>query len=153
MSMPKVRMVGLILAAALVQACSATPTGDDALSSRSEELAARPGEEVVLQVGATAVYASEGISVTYLRLVGDSRCPMEALCVWEGDAQVLLRIARNGAATVDASLHTHAGMGPRLWESGAWTLELVRVDPYPSVNVVPDPAKSRVALRLVPRGS
>jgi hypothetical protein len=134
--------------------CSGSPThGDeDALGSRSNAITGRPGDEVTLAVGASVHYPAQGLTATYRRLIGDSRCPMEAVCVWEGDAEVLLEIASGVTATEQVNLHTTLNAGPRSWSAGGWTLELVRVDPFPSVNRDPDPAATLAVVKLVHSG-
>lgn len=51
-----------------------------------------PGE-VVLKPGETASDASGSITVTFVEVLEDSRCPADAVCVWAGQVKVLLEVA------------------------------------------------------------
>ena len=155
MSMKEINGPGnfsLMLLALACIGCSSTPTSvadEDGLPTRSETVAALPRLEVSLKEGETALYDAQGITVTYVRLVGDSRCPLEGICIWAGDAEALLRF-RQDSSELEVSLHPNGLMGPRRFVFGGWALELVRLDPYPSTNVTLDLAASRVVLLLVP---
>jgi hypothetical protein len=63
------------------------------------------GQPFELRPGASAVLEGE-LTVTFDGVAADSRCPMDALCVWAGDAIVSLSISR-GAGAVPRELHTN----------------------------------------------
>jgi hypothetical protein len=72
------------------------------------------------------------LSVAFLGVVSDSRCPLKAQCVWAGDASVEIQTWLNDAD--DAlprrdTLHTHEG--PRSLDLGNVVLELSDLAPYP----------------------
>jgi hypothetical protein len=54
------------------------------------------GENVTLLLGETAQVASKDISVRFSRLVSDSRCPPEMVCIWAGEAVVELTLSEPG---------------------------------------------------------
>ena len=60
----------------------------------------------VLSVGASARF-DHGLKVTFLKVKNDSRCPMGALCVSAGDAEILLRVRVGEMAPEIVSIHTH----------------------------------------------
>src|SRR5688500_14959017 len=57
------------------------------------------GDTLRVPFGRSAVHAPSAVRATLLSVVGDSRCPIDATCVWEGDAAVRLRLER-GATTM-----------------------------------------------------
>ncbi len=61
--------------------------GCDATDSDGRQAEAQSGE-VALALGATA--SLDGLPLTFSSIVDDSRCPQDAVCVWEGMAQVSL---------------------------------------------------------------
>jgi hypothetical protein len=107
----------LILVSAAAVACTAPP----------EPRLARMNEPFRLAVGQSAVVGD--VSVRFVEVSGDSRCPRTVVCVWEGDGAVLVEV-RPASGTVTADT-LHTGLDPRALDLGEITLELVGLDPYP----------------------
>jgi hypothetical protein len=125
-----------LLTPALVFGCTSTvgPVGGGAFA-----VAAKPGEQFTLKVGQRARIDDAGLSVRFVDVVGDSRCPSNALilCVWEGDGAILVEIAPLGGG--DARADTlHTTLDPKWVLMGTVLLEFLRLDPYPT-DVTPIP--------------
>jgi hypothetical protein len=88
-----------------------------------------PGDTLRAPIG-KPTDAGNGTRVTLVRVVDDSRCPMNALCIWEGSASVVLRFERAGAATADTTLHTNARMGPTTFAYGGAQYTLFGLTPF-----------------------
>jgi hypothetical protein len=84
------------------------------------------GDTVSAPVGRTVT--SHGVSVTLTKVESDSRCPINALCIWEGDAVVTLRFAKGGQAT-DVTLHTSTRIGATSTTFGGTEFRLVGLTP------------------------
>jgi len=54
------------------------------------------GEVFTIGVGQTAQIASEDMEVTFIEVIGDSRCPQNANCDWEGVASSHIKITHEG---------------------------------------------------------
>ena len=65
------------------------PTGCD---NKSGEISAELGEEVELKIGETVSIEDESLKIKFTEVVGDSRCPTGATCVWEGEVSCALEI-------------------------------------------------------------
>jgi hypothetical protein len=98
------------------------------------------GDTLRVELG-HAVETAAGFTVGFVQLVDDSRCPLDAVCVWEGDAAVRTRVARRGVA-VDSVLHTSGRMGRGAMTVAGHDVRLVGVEPYP-VAGRPRPAGTR----------
>jgi hypothetical protein len=102
----------------------------------------RLGEEFQLRVGEHAGLNDIGLWVAFLGVDGDSRCPLKAMCVWAGDAAVLVETALfPDALSADSrpdTLHTH--LDPKALDFGSVELVLVRLDPHPEApsSISPD---------------
>ena len=85
-------------------------------------------------IGAGETKKSDGATVEVVS-INDSRCPPSANCVWEGDAEVELKV--NGQRAV---VHTHGGANyPRSAAVAGYTVTLrdVRVEkPHIAVLIV-----------------
>jgi hypothetical protein len=96
-------------------------------------------EPFTLRVGEAARIDAAGLSIRFISVPTDSRCPSNALilCVWEGDAGVAIELA---PLQGDAALDTlHTTLDPKSRNVGVGRLRLQRLDPYPEdVTPIPD---------------
>ncbi|HKR08627.1 MAG TPA: hypothetical protein VJS39_05515 [Gemmatimonadaceae bacterium] len=60
-------------------------------------IVAKPGVEFNLALGQTAALSGTGYRITFDRVTEDSRCPVDVVCVWAGDAKIRLLIDRSTA--------------------------------------------------------
>ena len=97
-----------------------------------------------------AADAGDGTRVTLLRVVDDSRCPINALCIWEGSAAVTLRFERAGASA-DTTLHTNERAGPATFAFGGAQFRLFGLTPAPVAGQDPPKPEAYTALLAVRR--
>ena len=100
--------------------------------------------EVVLAPGQTAEFDG-GLSVRFVAVIGDSRCPIDAICITGGDAIVRLHIAA-GTGRSDRDLHT-GNMEPVMFDDVE--VRLVELTPYPFSGRTTPQADYRATLRVV----
>ena len=67
------------------------------LTSKSSKL----GEIFSLEIGQEAFIENENLKLKFLDVINDSRCPVDAHCVWAGEAVALVNIWKNGKNIVD----------------------------------------------------
>jgi hypothetical protein len=91
------------------------------------------GQEFVVGYGETIRVA--GLSLEFTTLVEDSRCPASAICVWEGNARVLVTATR-GRVTEVLELNLNPRFPVRAIFEGH-VIELRSVDPYPVTPGLP----------------
>jgi len=70
--------------------------------------------------------------VRFVRLVADSRCAANVVCVWQGDAAVRLELATPQAGAVEGTLHTT--LEPKTLDASGYTLSLLDVAPHPGTS-------------------
>ena len=105
---------------------------------------AEAADSVQIRVGATI--SVEGTLISFTSLVSDSRCPMDAICVWQGDAAVQIS-AQKGADTQLMQLHTT--LEPRNSTAHGYSIALLSVNPYPSASTPSRPDSYSVWLRIL----
>jgi hypothetical protein len=71
----------------------------------------------------------DGLKVTFDGVREDSRCPIDALCVWAGDATVAVRLSQPPATLAERALHTQAGGSEAQYLD--YLIKLVALAPYP----------------------
>lgn len=124
-----VRALILILCLFAVTACDEkSPVGPTVNSNARFTLA--PGELARVQ--------DLSLSVQFLSVTGDSRCPADALCILGGDAIVHIRVIDGGAIS---PYELHSGDSSRAAVThGQVRIALVELQPYPftSRTIAPD---------------
>jgi len=108
-------MAALLLAAA---GCSNSPTGPDAVVGKPFELNA--GSVSTLPDGARLRF--EGVQ-------SDSRCPIDAVCVWAGDATITVTLNPARGSTESREMHTQP-TGSQI-SYATYTITLTALAPYP----------------------
>ncbi len=110
--------VFVLVAALAVSSCLDSPTGPDAVVDRPFDLKA----------GAVSTLP-DGARLRFERVQSDSRCPMDALCVWAGDATIAVTLNPPKGATESRELHTQP-TGSQISYAN-YTIKLTALAPYP----------------------
>jgi len=92
------------------------------------------GEEFSLRYGQRIALEKGCLILTFKALAEDSRCPVGAVCVWQGNAQVIID-AWNPCSGVAAGsredLTLNTTLDPKEMTFGKYHIRLVSVSPYP----------------------
>jgi hypothetical protein len=119
--------LALLLAAAIAAAmCGRGPTSPDTVA----------GTPFQLKAGATAVLP-DGTRIKFDRVLSESRCPIDAICITAGDASILVTfISRDGTGGA-RELHTQPDGSQITY--GSYTIALTELQPFPrsSEPVIP----------------
>lgn len=101
-----------------------------ACSAAAGEVTASLGEESMLKVGQGVAIQGQDLKVKFQEVVQDSRCPMDVICVWQGEASMLVEITYR--ESVHPVVLTQSGMAGELTtkEFNEYTLAF-RLEPYP----------------------
>jgi hypothetical protein len=119
-----------------------------AMTACSDESPAAPSpidRQVTLAPGQTTAVEGASLTVRFEGVSGDSRCPIDAICITGGDAQVHIIVAPVAGVRQNYTLHT-GDMRPVT--HGDLTVALVDLTPYPYSARPIQPSEYRVTLRL-----
>lgn len=88
------------------------------------------GDEINMKIGEATQVTDTEISINFLSVLEDSRCPEGVTCFWEGQAIVQLEIAEADNAVIE--LTERAGH-PELAKDtlGGYVYTLLELSPYP----------------------
>ena len=100
---------------------------------------------VSVAIGETAAVGATGVTITFRAVTEDSRCPLSAVCVWEGNGQVALTLANGYGATREAGLNT--SVDPRRIDYASLRITLSGLTPYPAGDPI-DPADYVATFRI-----
>ena len=101
-------------------------------------------QQFTLAPGDAASIDRTGLRVQFVRVMADSRCPADAVCIWIGDASVHVRVF-DGAATSDYDMHT-ANSEQGTIDHGGTRISLVQLQPYPFSHRTIQPSEYRATL-------
>ena len=111
-----------ILAVCLaVTACAAVGTNvpDTKVVEVGTDFGLSPGQTAVLEQGA--------LTVTFVKVNEDSRCPEGVVCVWQGNVATALLLGPSTGDKSPATLHTT--LSPQSVSSGAYVIALTGIQP------------------------
>ena len=135
----------LILTAAACSTSGTTDLESDASAAIAAALASGP-IEVTLRQGEYKRVAGEQLAVGFKGVLADSRCPLDAVCVWMGDAVTELELTAVGGETGKLELHTSLEPRSQLWNGVKVTL--LELQPAPRASEPTRPAAYSVRLQL-----
>ena len=102
-------------------------------------------QRLTLAPGQTLAVGEAAISVKFEGVSGDSRCPLNAICITGGDAQVGLDVIPARGDRVSYVLHT-GDMRPVKHDD--LTISLIDLAPYPFAGRPTDPRDYRATLQV-----
>ena len=73
------------------------------------------------------------IDVKFLNVTGDSRCPSDVTCIWQGKSTIIINVMKNSQNVGNFSLTS--GLGDKnatVQISDGYFLQLTKVEPYPT---------------------
>lgn len=62
------------------------------------------GQTLSMRVGESVSIPSAGISLTFTKVVSDSRCPARSQCIVEGEASIAVAVAKDGMAPASLTI-------------------------------------------------
>jgi hypothetical protein len=101
------------------------------------------GERFTVQVGGSEVVRGEPVRIEFERIVADSRCAIDVVCITAGEARGAFRITVARAAPVSVELSTDPRSST---EVSGYRFALVGMTPLPRSNVRIDPRQYRAEL-------
>ncbi len=100
------------------------------------------GAEITLAPGATASVAGEGVSVRFIGVTEDSRCPVDVTCIWAGEVKIQFAVR---VSKVDSQMTIREGDSA---VTGVYRVTLLRVEPRPASTGRVAPDDYRATLKI-----
>ena len=97
------------------------------------------GREFKIKYGQELTVKGQDLKVTFASLLDDSRCPVNATCVWEGDAEILIGVRQAKREGSQIALHTNQKFS-QAGKYQQYVIRLVALDPYPRTDLEPQPS-------------
>ena len=90
------------------------------------------GSTVTVKVGQENAVPGTGISVKFIEVMEDGRCPSDVNCVWAGNAKIKLQFSK-GSETKITELNT--AVKPQSVEFCGYSFKIDNLIPHPRTNV------------------
>src|SRR5262245_33454789 len=133
----------LIAAGLAIAACSSNSTTTEPVVYSQAEVA----DSISIRVGKTIIV--DGVHIRFDVVESDSRCPMDAVCVWAGDAVARFAVEQ-AAPSSPLMLQLHTNLQPKSGTAHGFRIELLSIQPYPRASA-PTKADDYVAsIKVVP---
>ncbi|MEO8064858.1 MAG: hypothetical protein ABI821_19170 [Pseudomonadota bacterium] len=101
----------------LLGACAAAPPA---------RAPVKTGEEFTLALGESIGIESKGVILKFERVIEDSRCPMNARCIWEGNARIAIKASDSAVERHELNTSTRFSTSAKITN---FVLELRRLEP------------------------
>ena len=109
---------------------------------------AQSAQQISVRVGKQKKESRSKLTIKFLSVVEDSRCPEGVNCVWAGNARIKVAIIEAGREAKTLELNTNTGAKGDT--HGAYAFYLTSLTPAPKANAKPD-AKNYTATFAVSR--
>jgi hypothetical protein len=129
-------LFALLLCLALCTACSESMPSAPTIP---------PDQQLTLAPGGSAPINGTSLTLGFVGVAADSRCPADALCIQGGDA--LVRIVVHGTTSADYELHTGDASRASALREG-WRITLVGLQPYPFSSRTIQPEEYRATFAI-----
>ena len=112
---------------------------------------AEAADSVRIRVNETII--TDGIRIRFTAVESDSRCPMDVVCVWEGDAVAAFAVSPDfEAASALDQIKLHTTLEPRSAVAQGHRIELLALIPYPRASSQTKPSDYAAWIRVVRDG-
>jgi hypothetical protein len=138
-------MKGIIWMALAVSVAGCSSNTGPEIDERLEGVLGAP-QELTLTYGEEQSVGGSVLAVSFTRVVEDSRCPVDVVCVWAGNALVELGIRVGMGPTFPLQLNTT--LEPRFSDWNGIRVTLVELLPQPREGDPPRPEGYTVRIRL-----
>ena len=99
----------------------------------AHQIKASPGQEFTLAAGQSAAITGENMTIQFVSVTSDSRCPQGVTCIWAGEVSCTVKITFSGKAPFNVELTQSGGSNTAAQEFDGHTINF-QVSPYPTAG-------------------
>lgn len=104
--------------------------GSFALANAQQE---NPAQKFSVRVGNQKKASISRITVKFVSLIEDSRCPTDAQCIQAGNARIKVQVSKAGSDPITFEANTNLGEKGNIYEG--YAIYLTNLTPTPKSNV------------------
>ncbi len=107
---------------------------------------AQTSQTAEVRVKSKKKFTRSKLTVEFLSVLEDSRCPIGVDCIWAGNAKISVRVRKNGSAAKTFELNTTMDNQSVTYEGH--TIKLAKLTPHPRANTPPAPNSYRATITI-----
>jgi hypothetical protein len=138
-------MKTLLLTLVAILGIGATNTSA-ALEPKSFKPDTFKSETIALRNGTQRTVARGELTIKFVTVVEDSRCPVDVNCVWAGNAKIQVKVTDHRGRTKIMELNTNAE--PKVDQLGRYAISLMNLTPKPTQNRKHTPSRYNARLSI-----
>ncbi len=85
-----------------------------------------------VQINSQKRLSKSRLTISFVELVEDSRCPTDTNCIWAGNAKIKIRLTKSGKPAKTVELNTNPGNTAVF---GGYKFQLKALTPQPATNI------------------
>ena len=93
---------------------------------------AQSRQQQKIQIHKQKKFSKSNLTVKFVSLIEDSRCPEGANCVWAGNAKIKIEISKNGKKE---TFDLNTTVEPKVATFNGYAIELLSLTPVPKENI------------------
>lgn len=97
-------------------------------------LHAQTNQKITVRVNQQKTLAKNKLTIKFVSLLEDSRCPVDVRCIQAGNARIQIEVGKAAGAAKSFELNTDAKK-PQAVSFAGYTIKLIDVNPHPATNV------------------
>lgn len=94
---------------------------------------AQSGQQQKVKINTQKKFSRSNLTVRFVELIEDSRCPKGTQCVWAGNAKIKIEVSNRGRNRQVFEVNTNVGPKGATYEG--YAIELLDLIPVPANNV------------------
>lgn len=93
---------------------------------------AQSGEQQKVQINKQKKFTRSNLTVQFVSLVEDSRCPKDTNCIWAGNAKIRIKVSK---AKQSKTFELNTFTEPKAAVFAGYEIKLVDLNPEPATNI------------------
>ena len=94
---------------------------------------AQTNQQVKVLINKQKIVTKDKLTVKFVSLIEDSRCPTDSNCVWAGNAKIKIQVGKAKSAAKTFELNTN--LEPQIVSFAGYEIKLVNLTPQPASNI------------------
>ncbi len=105
-------------------------------------------QEFTLKLGEQASIDNANLFVRFIDVVEDSRCPINARCIWAGNGKIALEIQKPNADKITATLNTTLQPQTAVYHSYEIQFKQLRPEPIAGSEIKPEDYRATLVVKV-----
>jgi len=94
---------------------------------------AQTNQEIKLLINKQKIVTKDKLTIKFVSLVEDSRCPTDTNCIWAGNAKIKIQVGKGRTGAKTFQINTN--LEPQTVSFAGYEIKLVSLTPEPASNI------------------